>query len=1612
MRPDRSDPGLPLRARPLALVATACFLALGALLAPSASADRAFTSRFAQMARGDVTMVANTIMTCPSSAGTSCTNARAGTGTSLNNEDFTMTYVDVDSDATTFDSSSANLTLPGGASVLFAGLYWGADTSAGSSGAAAPNAAAKNTVKLKVPGGSSYSTITASQVDTDNARATRYQGFADVTSQVQAAGVGTYTVANVQAGTGSDRWGGWGIVIAYRDTTQNVNWIAVYDGYGSTGFGGGNNSTDVTLTGFQTPSSGTVAAKFGMLSYEGELGYAGETATLNGVNLIDALHPAGNYFDSVISRLGSYVTTKNPNYVNQLGFDANVMDVGGFLPAGSTSATVHLASNLDMFIPGVMTMVNDQVATAPSSTSAPSISGTVQDGQTLTADPGTWSGTTPIAYAYQWQRCDSAGNNCANIGGATSSTYQVTSGDVGSTFRVVVTGTNVVDSASATSGASGVAQPAPPSNTAPPTISGTPTDGQTLTAANGTWTGTPTIGYAYQWQRCDSAGNNCASIGGATSSTYVLASADVGSTLRVVVAATNAGGSASASSAQTAVVAATPPLNTSLPTISGTPTDGQTLTGSNGGWTGTPTIGYAHQWRRCDSAGASCSDIAGATSSTYQLTPSDVGSTLRLVVSASNAAGSASATSAQTAVVAAAPPSNVLAPTVTGTAQDGSTLTASTGTWNGTPSIAYAYQWQRCDSAGNNCASIGGATSSTYVLASADVGSTLRVVVAATNAGGSASASSAQTAVVAATPPLNTSLPTISGTPTDGQTLTGSNGGWTGTPTIGYAHQWRRCDSAGASCSDIAGATSSTYQLTPSDVGSTLRLVVSASNAAGSASATSAQTAVVAAAPPSNVLAPTVTGTAQDGSTLTASTGTWNGTPSIAYAYQWQRCDPAGANCSNLSGATSSTYAEGSADIGHTLRVVVTATNAAGSASTASAISEAVAAGPPVNTSPPTISGTPLDGQTLTGSDGTWSGTAPISFAYQWQRCAASGNGCADIPGATSSTYSAGPSDVGYTLRIEVTATNAAGEGTATSSATGSVGAIPPSNTDAPTITGTPQDGETLSVSSGTWSGTPTISYSYQWRRCDADGSNCADIAGATGATYDLTSTDVGKRIRAEVTATNAGGDASVTTQATGVVAGVLPSNSTPPSISGTSEEGQTLTADPGVWTGSSPISYGYQWRRCDADGSSCVDIAGATGSTYVLTSDDVGHTIVVAVSATNSTGASPETTSTPTASVSVAPPANTSPPTVSGDPAAGNTLTADPGTWTGAGPIGYQYQWLRCDASGSNCQAIDGATDGTYVVAASESGDTFRVEVSASNGGGSSHAQSDQTGSVPGGDEDISSSIPESIVSPDKCQRILAGTGFKRQLIKHVGRIRVEVLASDYISPTRPLRIIAYAPKGKVKSVVYKLDKRTVSRPRTSPYRLNISPRQLARSRKHVVAIRMKPRKTRWHQMKLKITTAPCSNVLSGFQWKTPVGTGLRLRVDSRVALQGGTFTVPSRMLPKRKDAGNHRIGRAKLYLAGGARPQYDLRLAKGDHSGTLLKAASKAPQIRLTKKGLVITRLPAKVGIIEITLYTRDRTSPRALLLKRQSAKVKAVVKEQGKSFRLTTTILSQRH
>src|SRR5205807_2626913 len=172
----------------------------------------------------------------------------------------------------------------------------------------------------------------------------------------------------------------------------------------------------------------------------------------------------------------------------------------------------------------------------------------------------------------------------------------------------------------------------------------------------------------------------------------------------------------------------------------------------------------------------------------------------------------------------------------------------------------------------------------------------------------------------------------------------------------------------------------------------------------------------------------------------------------------------------------------------------------------------------------------------------------------------------------------------------------------------------------------------------GTWTKEPT-SLANQWLQCDSTGANCKEIAGAVAQTYVPTSSDVGHTIRVRETASNAGGSgAPATSVPTATIASTpVPVNSSPPTITGTAQQGQTLTEHHGTWT-NEPTSFAYQWRQCDTTGISCQQIAKANAQTYVLTSEDVGHTIAVQETASNASGAGEAATSGPTAVVQSTP--------------------------------------------------------------------------------------------------------------------------------------------------------------------------------------------------------------------------------------------------------------------------------------------------------------------------------------------------------------------------------------
>jgi len=499
------------------------------------------------------------------------------------------------------------------------------------------------------------------------------------------------------------------------------------------------------------------------------------------------------------------------------------------------------------------------------------------------------------------------------------------------------------------------------------------------------------------------------------------------------------------------------------------------------------------------------------------------------------------------ATIASAPTNSVAPAATSSNLVQGTAASTNSGSWNGS-NITFTYKWETCTDNNDatettNCSDISGATGRTYQFQATDVGDYVRSLVRATNSDGFNDAySNALGPITAATAPVGVA-PTISGTAKVGQTLTANDntGSWTGTTPITYTHQWQRCDSSGNSCSDIGSQTSSTYVVTSSDLGDTLREETTGTNVAGSDQEESNATAVVAAGQPVNTALPVVSGIDTTGSRLTTTNGTWLGSTPITYAYVWKRCDTNGNNCNIISGATASNYTLTSSDAAHDIRSAVTATNSAGSTTATSAATASVASGAPVNTVAPAITGTTVVGQQLSANNGTWTGITPITYTYAWQRCDANGNNCASISGATRNNYTLVTADLNAKIAAQVTATNAAGTKAVTSNFVGPVTSNAPVNTVAPVLSGTLTSGQTMSVTTGTWTGQSPITYVYAWQRCTATASVCTAITGATRATYQLQGTDVLAYIRVTVTAANRGGSTTANSNLVGPVQAAPP---------------------------------------------------------------------------------------------------------------------------------------------------------------------------------------------------------------------------------------------------------------------------------------------------------------------------------------------------------------------------------------------------------------------------------------------------------------------------------------
>jgi hypothetical protein len=362
--------------------------------------------------------------------------------------------------------------------------------------------------------------------------------------------------------------------------------------------------------------------------------------------------------------------------------------------------------------------------------------------------------------------------------------------------------------------------------------------------------------------------------------------------------------------------------------------------------------------------------------------------------------------------------------------------------------------------------------------------------------------------IIEATAPTTPPPPTISGPAIIGGTLVGRDGRWDGIPLASTTRVWQRCDSSGSACVDLP-ENGLTYAIVPTDEGFTFRLRVTYTNRLGSGSAASDPTPTVVGIP-APIDAPAISGTAGVGATLAVSDGVWTDAPRVDHS--WLRCSATGDGC--VPTGTGSTYAVTILDIDHRLRVSTTATNAAGTTSNLTPLTELVPA-PPASVKDPTVGGPSVVGASLTGIDGGWIG--PVQVTYRWLRCDASGGHCLPTA-ATTTAYAIHTIDVGSTLRFAVTATNPSGQLARLSKPTAVVIAGPfPVQEPRILAPGRVSAGALLRVTPGAWLAATHITFTYTWYV----GSH--RVAGATRRSYRIQPRDQGHPIRCRVTAVAAG---------------------------------------------------------------------------------------------------------------------------------------------------------------------------------------------------------------------------------------------------------------------------------------------------------------------------------------------------------------------------------------------------------------------------------------------------------------------------------------------------------
>lgn len=513
----------------------------------------------------------------------------------------------------------------------------------------------------------------------------------------------------------------------------------------------------------------------------------------------------------------------------------------------------------------------------------------------------------------------------------------------------------------------------------------------------------------------------------------------------------------------------------------------------------------------------------------------------------------------------------------------------------------------------------------------------------------------------------NRSLPTITGHPAVGAPLTADPGRWAPGTGVDFDYQWLV---AGA---PVVGATDVTFSPRQADLGKTVTVRVDATREGyTSGTATSAPTVAVGSQPAVvNTVKPAISGTPKVGRTLSATPGTWSPSTGLTHTFQWL------VDGTEVPGATTDNFTLRPEDIDGVVTVRVTTSKDLHSAGTAtSEPTAAVALGTLTSTAAPVITGSPVVGTTLQLDPGTWS-PGDVDVEIEWYVAGLL------VEGVTGTSYSPVEADVDKAVSVTVRATRDGYEPASRTSANIGPVTLPLlSMTAAPTVTGTPQVGSTLTATPGTWLPADGLSFTYTWS------AGASTVAEGPEPTYSPTAQDVGKPITVRVAASRAGYATATRATTTPAVFQTPTTNPTAPKITGIPQVGQTLTADAGQWLPST-VTTTYQWLVGG------VPAAGQTARTFVVPPTALGKPVAVRVTGSGS-GPALAVTTPATANVKAGVLRSVKAPAVTGTAAVGKVLKGNPGTVSPAATK-VTYQWLR------NGKAIRGATKATYKLTAAD---------------------------------------------------------------------------------------------------------------------------------------------------------------------------------------------------------------------------------------------------------------------------------------------------------------------